>query len=187
MEGCRVIHCGYWISSTECIEKIYKLNTTKRKNKMSKKPAINWVMIVIIMTWLLLLTSVLFSGQARADTVLGYHATVVKVIDGDSIKLDVVVWPGTTVRVNVRLIGIDTPENRGKTVCEKALAASAKLFNRKKMPAGKKVILTNVKNGKYAGRVLGKISVNGKDAGETLIAAGHGRPYFGGKRTGWCQ
>ncbi len=147
----------------------------------------DWLSITIIITIILLIASLVFSGESKANTVLGYEATVVKVIDGDSIKLDVNIWPKMTIRINVRLLGIDTPENRGTTICEKALAASAKLFNRKKMPAGKKVILTNVKNGKYAGRVLGKISVNGKDAGETLIAAGHGRPYFGGKRVGWCQ
>lgn len=48
------------------------------------------------------------------------------------------------------------------------------------------MIVSEVRLGKFAGRVLGKVSVNGRDLGEALVAAGLARLYSGGKRTAWC-
>lgn len=52
--------------------------------------------------------------------------------------------------------------------------------------SGGLVVVTNVELGKYAGRALGSVSVEGKDLVEALISAGHGRLYDGGARGSWC-
>jgi micrococcal nuclease len=53
--------------------------------------------------------------------------------------------------------------------------------------SGGVVTVSDVKLGKYADRVLGSVSVGGKDLVEALISAGHGRPYDGGARGSWCD
>jgi endonuclease YncB( thermonuclease family) len=44
------------------------------------------------------------------------EAIVVKVIDGDTFVADAAVWPGQTVRVNIRIRGIDAPEMKRRLV-----------------------------------------------------------------------
>ena len=128
----------------------------------------------------------LLPGLVLAQDFGPYQATVVKVIDGDTLKLDVAIWPGLTQRINLRLDGIDTPEKRGSPPCEKALAKKATEFTRQFVSGGK-VTVSDVKLGKYAGRALGSVAVGGKDLVQALIQAGHGRAYDGGKRGSWCK
>jgi endonuclease YncB( thermonuclease family) len=40
---------------------------------------------------------------------------------------------------------------------------------------------------KYGGRVLGDVIVNGQRLSAMLIANGHARPYFGEKKSSWCN
>lgn len=121
-----------------------------------------------------------------ASIVFGtYQADVVRVIDGDTIKMTVYSWPNTQHTINVRLVGVNTPEYRGGSPCEKAAAKRATEFV-KSFIHNRKITLTDVQNGKYAGRVLGKVKVNGLDLGEALINAGHAKEYHGGKRGAWC-
>ncbi len=111
-------------------------------------------------------------------------AKVIRVIDGDSIEVRVDTWPRHYVEMTIRVDGVDTPEIRGKCQREKNLAAAAKAFV--VATVGKTVKLENVREGKYAGRMVAKVLVGGKDLAEMLIAKGLGRPYGGGKRKGWC-
>lgn len=113
-----------------------------------------------------------------------YQAEVIKVIDGDSIHLQVEIWPGLTQKINLRLDGVNTPELRGSD-CEKAAGRIAKGFT-EAFVSGGTVTLSDVSLGKYAGRALGKISVDGDDLGEALLKAGYAREYHGGKREPWC-
>lgn len=129
-----------------------------------------------------------FLSQAAAEPYGPYHANVLRVIDGDSIEVDVRLWPGLTQRTSVRVKGIDTPERTGPA-CEKALAEAAKKFTREWVSlAGLRVVLTDVSNDKFGGRVVGKMSREGstKDLGQALLLAGHARPYWNGKKVKWC-
>ncbi|MCH8074568.1 MAG: thermonuclease family protein [SAR324 cluster bacterium] len=65
-------------------------------------------------------------------------------------------------------------------------AKRATHFTRRFVKNMGQVIVSEVRLGKFAGRVLGKVSVNGRDLGEALVAAGLARLYSGGKRTAWC-
>jgi endonuclease YncB( thermonuclease family) len=88
--------------------------------------------------------------------------------------------------ISLRLNGIDTAEKRGSPPCEKALAKKATKFTHQFVSGGV-VTVSNVKLGKYAGRALGSVSVEGKNLVEALIQAGHGRAYNGGARGSWCD
>ena len=117
-----------------------------------------------------------------------YQAEVLKVIDGDTVKLSVHIWPKLTQEINLRLKKINTPEKRGKRIsdCEKKAGQAATNFTQRWLKGAKIVTVSDIQLGKYAGRVLGKLSRNGKDLGEALIKAGHAKPYAGGKRQPWC-
>ena len=113
-------------------------------------------------------------------------ARVVRVIDGDTVRVRATVWLGSTVDVDVRLAGIDAPELRGRCAREKQLAATARDALRVMLGDGP-VALRDVRYGKYAGRVVARIMApNGDDAADALRAQGLARAYGGGKRAQWC-
>lgn len=112
-------------------------------------------------------------------------AQVVSVYDGDTITVDAKPWPGVTIRTNVRINGIDTPEIRGKCDEEKALALKAR--DRVRRLVGLTVKLFNIRFGKFAGRVVADVYTEGGWVNEVLVAEGLARKYDGtGPRQPWC-
>jgi len=123
-----------------------------------------------------------------AETYGNYRAEVLRVIDGDTIEVRAHIWPNLTQTIKLRLTGINTPEKRGKKIsgCEKKAGQQATNFTQRWLKGVKVVTISEIKLGKYAGRVLGRISKGGEYLGEALIKAGHAKPYSGGKRQPWC-
>ena len=127
-----------------------------------------------------------------------YDAKLVRVVDGDTIELGVELWPGLIQRVNIRLDGINTPEKRINTkkikdqgrrdraICEKTAGIAAAEFTQAFVGKGS-ITVDGVRNGKFAGRVLGNVFVDGNSLADALLASGHARLYDGGKRQPWCQ
>ena len=137
-----------------------------------------------MLKYLAFLIPLLFISPTYADG-LSVPADVVSVYDGDTFKAVAHPWPGMSIDVSVRVNGIDTPEIRGKCQAEKEAAIAARDYVRDVL--GESVILKNVKRGKYAGRVVADVYLtDGRILTELLIASGLGRPYDGGKRSGWC-
>ncbi len=133
-----------------------------------------------------LVVFVAFSAQAQTD--YGpYRASLVRVIDGDSVVFDVHLWPGLTQRVNIRVDGINAPELRSSSACERVAGAAAKSFMEMLLGEDKTIILEHVRLGKFAGRAIADIRVGGIDVAEKLLSSGHARPYSGGKRKPWCR
>lgn len=116
---------------------------------------------------------------------LVFLAQVLSVTDGDTFRARIEVWTGVEVVTAVRVLGIDTPELRGKCVAEKERAVAARERLRTLLASGP-VTVTAVMQDKYAGRVDAVVSVNGVRVADTLIAEGLARPYAGGTRAGWC-
>jgi len=90
-----------------------------------------------------------------------YHANIVRVIDGDTIVVDIDLGFNQWMHdQHIRLAGIDTPETRTKDLDEKARGLAAKAFVEGHLPAGTKVFLDSREfkdqSGKY-GRILGDI------------------------------
>lgn len=113
-------------------------------------------------------------------------ARVIAVIDGDTFDARALIWLGQEIRVRVRIIGIDAPELRAGCAAEKALAERARDLLEEKIGDGL-VVLRQIRFGKYAGRVLARVSnAAEEDLAEALLAAGLARPYAGGARATWC-
>ena len=119
-------------------------------------------------------------------------AVVTAVVDGDTLEVRVRIWLGQELTTRVRLAGIDAPEARSNCPRERALAARARAFLSARLRlAGASepmaVRLRDIRNGKYAGRVLARVeSAAGLDLGRALLAAGLARAYDGGRRAPWC-
>jgi len=114
-------------------------------------------------------------------------AQVLRVLDGDTIAVRVRIWPGHQVETLVRLKGIDAPELKARCERERVLAHGALRFL--EAHVGERAIwLTDIHLGKYAGRVLARVTMaTGADLSAQLMAAGFARAYTGGRRASWCD
>jgi endonuclease YncB( thermonuclease family) len=113
-------------------------------------------------------------------------AHVLAVLDGDTFDARARIWLNQDIRVRVRIIGIDAPELRAGCPAEKALAEQARDLLEAKIGEGL-VVMRQIRHGKYAGRVLARVSnAAGEDLAEALLAAGLARVYQGGARATWC-
>ena len=119
-----------------------------------------------------------------------YRATIVKVIDGDTVDVDIDLGFGIVLSdERVRIMGIDTPESRTRDKVEKKFGLAAKA--RLKQLLGKTCTLKTQINkdgedmkGKF-GRILGDFDVydNKTDSWQpvtkVLVSEGHAVPYHG--------
>jgi endonuclease YncB( thermonuclease family) len=127
--------------------------------------------------------------EARAGEVIKgpVAADVVRVVDGDTLKLKVHIWIGQTIEVDVRVAGIDAPELKGKCPAERARAAEARAYL-DHLVGGRAVRIAQVRNDKYGGRVIADVDEEtAGDIGAAMLARGLARAYDGGKREPWCQ
>jgi micrococcal nuclease len=92
-----------------------------------------------------------------------YKTKVVRVIDGDTVDVDIDLGFGVWLRKErVRLLGIDTPESRTRDKVEKKYGLAAKEFLKKAL--GTSPILKTTKDGKGKfGRILGEFIVEVED------------------------
>lgn len=110
---------------------------------------------------------------------------VTSIYDGDTFKVNIKGWPSIIgERISIRINKIDTPEMRGKTEKEKALARKAKQFTVEKLRSAKKIELRNISRDKYF-RIGADVFVDGKDLGKMLIKAGLAVAYDGGTKKKW--
>lgn len=117
-----------------------------------------------------------------------YKVKVIRVVDGDTVDVDIDLGFGIWLRKErVRIMGIDTPESRTRDKVEKTfgLASKAKL---KELLKDGAILKTQVSKkgedmkGKF-GRILGDfILEDGRKATEVLIDEGHAVAYFGGSK-----
>jgi len=122
-------------------------------------------------------------SMVQAQTVTEYT-----VYDGDTLThASVDVFPNMRYHGSIRIRGIDTPEIRTRSLCEKTMGYQAK-DALKGFLAGKAVTVRNAENGKYAGRVLADVFAAGEPVAHWMLTHSHARPYFGGKRDrAWCN
>ena len=119
-----------------------------------------------------------------------YRATIIKVVDGDTVDVDIDLGFGIIMKdERVRIMGIDTPESRTRDKVEKKFGLAAK--TRLKELLGKTCTLKTQINkdgedmkGKF-GRILGDFSVydavtdSYKNVTEIMIAEHHAVKYQG--------
>lgn len=112
-----------------------------------------------------------------------YEAKVNRVIDGDTVDLDIDLgFRARLHNVRCRLIGIDTPESRGKKKCEAGLQAKNLVTQEL---TGQTVLIRSYKdettdiNSDSFGRWLVRIYLeNGTDYNQSLIDRGFAVPFL---------
>ena len=119
-----------------------------------------------------------------------YNCIIVKVIDGDTVDVDIDLGFGMWLRnERVRVHGIDTPESRTRDKVEKIFGLAAKKFVTDTLKKGSKQTLVTEKPGDESkgkfGRILGKFRVYDAKTdswdfmGNIMIREGHAVPYHG--------
>ena len=127
--------------------------------------------------------------RRRNEKMYTYKADVVKIIDGDTI--DVNIHLGFNVilyKQRIRLMGIDTPESRTRNLEEKARGLLSKQYVVDRCPVGSIIMIESLDRGKF-GRILGNIwAADEEDAhadntiNKKMILEGFAVEYYGGNK-----
>ena len=109
-----------------------------------------------------------------------------KIVDGDTIDVDIDLGFDISFSSRVRLAGIDTPESRTTDLKEKALGLEVKEKIKKELAAAKDVVIKTEKpdsSEKY-GRILGWVFLDGNTVSlnQQLIDQGYAWTYGGGTK-----
>ena len=108
---------------------------------------------------------------------------VTKVVDGDTIDVDIDLGFSISYSQRLRLAGIDTPESRTSDKFEKTLGLESKDYLKYKLKDAKEVVVKTElpdSSEKY-GRILGWVYVDGntKSINEQMIEDGYAWGYMG--------
>lgn len=116
-------------------------------------------------------------GAARAEETLAgpVAATLVRVIDADTLLVRARVWLDLEVMTRVRIRDVNAPELRSRDAGERERAEAARRFTAT-LVEGAALTLTEIGQDKYGGRVVARVSAGGEDLGAALLASGHARP-----------
>ena len=119
-----------------------------------------------------------------------YKAKLDRVVDGDTVDVNIDLGFDISVHKRVRFAGINTPESRTRDLEEKAKGLAAKDRVKAILSENDTFIIESKELGKY-GRVLGEIFIENIDGStgltlrslnKLLINEGHAVEYHGGKR-----
>ena len=116
-----------------------------------------------------------------------YKVKILKVVDGDTVDVDIDLGFGIWLKKErVRIMGIDTPESRTSDKVEKVfgLAAKARLSS---LLGADAILQTQVHKGEDMkgkfGRILGNFTtMNGEHCADVLLREGHAVAYSGGSK-----
>lgn len=111
---------------------------------------------------------------------------VLKIVDGDTIDVDIDLGFSVSFTQRVRLAGIDTPESRTTDLKEKALGLESKEYLKNLLDGAQDIVIQTEKpdsSEKY-GRILGWLFINDDEmsVNELMIAKGYAWEYDGGTK-----
>ena len=138
---------------------------------------------------IIFLILILLASPAHAQEFYVYKP--VKITDGDTIKLDVSKESPLIKKLglSVRIKGIDTPEKAPRAKCKKEseLGQQATKYTTD-LVGNKELLLSEVKNDKYGGRIVANVKVGSVDIAQELLKKGLARVYNDGeKKKSWCD
>jgi micrococcal nuclease len=114
-----------------------------------------------------------------------YNVKIKKVIDGDTVDVDIDLGFGVWLhKERVRIMGIDTPESRTRDKVEKLFGLASKTKLKELLPLSSMQVLVVEEydaKGKF-GRILGDFEIEDKKVTDILIEEGHAVAYFGGNK-----
>jgi len=114
-----------------------------------------------------------------------YDVTIVKIVDGDTVDVDIDLGFGITLKdERVRIMGIDTPESRTSDKVEKVFGLASKKRLTELLNDNPVLITFDDKKGEDMkgkfGRVLGDFKTSdGRRVTDILIEEGHAVRYYG--------
>ena len=124
-------------------------------------------------------------GSRKSVFQTGVPAVVVRVIDGDSLVVNVPSFPPIVGQeIAVRIAGCDTPELRDRRPEVRDMAQRAKALTAELAPVGSRIWLHDIRRDKYF-RLLARVRTDSGDIGEALLRQGLAVPYNGGKKAAW--
>ena len=105
---------------------------------------------------------------------------ITKVIDGDTVDLDIDLGFGITLSHRVRLKGINAPETKTKDLAEKEKGTEVKAWLKKELSREGEWVIETTKEDKY-GRILGTLYFVGDPVtiNERMLNEGIAKPYSG--------
>lgn len=117
---------------------------------------------------------------------------VIRIVDGDTIDIEIDLGFDLTKKERVRLGGIDTPEKRTKNLEEKAMGLEATEYLTALLDGAPQLTVTTEKDGKF-GRMIGtlylspdmlpnSINPNGSSINQAMIDDGFAWKYDGGTK-----
>jgi len=111
---------------------------------------------------------------------------VLKIVDGDTIDVDIDLGFSVSFTQRVILAGIDTPESRTTDLKEKALGLEVKEYLKNLLDGAEDIVIQTEKpdsSEKY-GRILGWLFINDEDTSlnEKMINEGYAWEYDGGTK-----
>ena len=137
---------------------------------------------------IIFLILILLASPAHAQEFYVYKP--VKITDGDTIKLDVSKESPLIKKLglSVRIKGIDTPEKAPRAKCKKEseLEQQATKYTTE-LVGNKELLLSQVENDHYGGRIVANVKVGGVDVAQELLKKGLARVYNGEKKKSWCD
>jgi micrococcal nuclease len=106
--------------------------------------------------------------------------TIKKIVDGDTIDVDIDLGFGVTYSHRVRLKGINAPETKTKDLAEKEKGTEVKAWLKKELSREGEWIIETTKEDKY-GRILGTLYFVGDPVtvNERMLNEGIAKPYSG--------
>ncbi len=109
-----------------------------------------------------------------------------KVVDGDTIDVDIDLGFDVSIYKRVRLAGVDTPESRTRDLYEKKLGLEAKEWLQNRLEVPERIRIKTVKpdsTEKY-GRILGWLYIGDSEVSvnEIMVEEGYAWSYLGDKK-----
>lgn len=145
---------------------------------------------MIIQLLLPLIFSSIFAGSDCKHDHQNFRCVkYIKNYDADTVTFKIPgVHPLLGDNINIRVLGVDTPEVRTKNKCEKEKARNAKRLVANLLKRAKRIDLTNISRGKYF-RVVADVIIDGKSLSHYLLKNGLATNYDGGKKkkVDWCR
>jgi endonuclease YncB( thermonuclease family) len=142
-------------------------------------------MLPTVLALFLLLAAPAFASFPYANTTAGI-GILHGCYDGDTCSISI---PGLPPifgnKLGLRLVGIDTPEMKGKCDEERALAQQAKAFLNSRLETAQEIKVEFVARDKHF-RVLVLIIADGLDLADAMVEAGLARNYHGEAKSSWC-
>ncbi|MBQ7908810.1 MAG: thermonuclease family protein [Elusimicrobiaceae bacterium] len=156
-----------------------------KRRKYTKKQAKFWISVIAAV-----IAAVMQQNGKPVDTQADLpteatlqNVSVASVYDGDTFKINLNCSLAIYCeKVPVRVLGVDTPEIKGKTAKEKRLAKEAKAFTKNFLSKGP-ISLSNCSRDKYFRLLCDVTNAQGQNLAQELIRKDLGYEYWGGKKS----